>query len=108
MKNTNYEEIYFSLPRRWNVISSQDKLPISRVTDPLQEIRRPLDHPIESPTIGKLPRPGMKVVLLFDDLQRPTPVHLALPEIMNRINRADVPDERISGICAVGTRPIPT
>ena len=45
---------------------------------------------------------------MFDDLQRPTPVHLALPEILDRLNRAGIPDERISGICAVGTHPIPT
>jgi nickel-dependent lactate racemase len=50
----------------------------------------------------------MDVVLLFDDLQRPTPVHLALPEILNRLNRAGIPDDRISGICALGTHPIPT
>jgi len=49
----------------------------------------------------------MEVVLLFDDLQRPTPVHLALPEVMDRLNRAGLPDDRIAGICAVGTHPIP-
>jgi nickel-dependent lactate racemase len=50
----------------------------------------------------------MEVVLLFDDLQRPTPAHLALPEILNRLNRAGIPDNRISGICALGTHPTPT
>jgi nickel-dependent lactate racemase len=48
----------------------------------------------------------MEVALLFDDLQRPTPVHLALPEILNRLNKAGIPDKRISGICAVGTHPV--
>jgi len=47
-------------------------------------------------------------VLLFDDLQRPTPAHLALPRIMDRLNRAGIPDEGITGICAVGTHSIPT
>jgi nickel-dependent lactate racemase len=28
-----------------------------------------------------------------------------LPEILNRLNRAGVPDERITGICALGTHP---
>jgi nickel-dependent lactate racemase len=50
----------------------------------------------------------MEVALLFDDLQRPTPVHLALPEILNRLNHAGIPDNRISGICSLGTHPIPT
>jgi nickel-dependent lactate racemase len=50
----------------------------------------------------------MDVVILFDDLQRPTPVHLALPEILDRLNRAGIPDQRITGICALGTHPAPT
>ena len=98
----------FSLPKGWNPISAEDKPPVSGVNDPIQEIRRALDHPIGSPKIEELTRPGMEVVLLFDDLQRPTPVHLALPEILNRLNRAGIPDERITGICAVGTHSILT
>ena len=108
--HVNYEgkKVHFSLPSAWNLISDQDNPPISGVIDPLEEIRHALDHPIGSQKIEELARPGMEVVLLFDDLQRPTPVHLALPQIMDRLKRAGLPDERISGICAVGTHPIPT
>jgi nickel-dependent lactate racemase len=98
----------FSIPKGWNLISSEDKPPVSGVNDPIQDIRRALDHPIGSQKIEELARPGMEVVLLFDDLQRPTPVHLALPELMNRLNRAGIPDNRIRGVCAVGTHPIPS
>jgi nickel-dependent lactate racemase len=106
----NYEKQRksFSLPKGWNLISSDDKPPVPGVVDPVQEIRRALDHPVGSPKIEELARPGMDVVLLFDDLQRPTPAHLALPEIMNRLNRAGIRDERIIGVCALGTHPIPT
>ena len=106
--NYGNKKIDFSLPKGWNLISAEDKPPIPGVTDPIQEIKRALDHPIGSPKIEELARPGMDVVLLFDDLQRPTPVHLALPEILNRLNRAGIPDNRISGICSLGTHPIPT
>jgi nickel-dependent lactate racemase len=98
----------FSVPNGWILISAEDKPPVRGVNDPIQEIRRALDHPIASPKIEELARPGMEVALLFDDLQRPTPVHLALPEILNRLNRAGIPDNRISGICSLGTHPIPT
>ena len=94
--NYGNKKIDFSLPKGWNLISAEDKPPVPGVTDPIQEIKRALDHPIGSPTIEELVRPGMDVVLLFDDLQRPTPVHLALPEILNRLNRAGIPDNRIS------------
>ena len=106
--NYNQEKVYFTLPKGWNSISAQDTPPIFGVSDPIQEIRRALDHPIGSSKIEELARPGMEVVLLFDDLQRPTPVHLALPEILNRLNHAGIPDNRISGICSLGTHPIPT
>jgi nickel-dependent lactate racemase len=106
--NYEREKLSFSLPKGWNLISAVDKPTIPGVPDPTQEIKRALDHPVGSPKIEALARPGMEVVLLFDDLQRPTPAHLALPEILNRLNRAGVSDERITGICALGTHPIPT
>lgn len=106
--NYDGEKKGFDIPEGWNLISSEDKPPIPGVKDPGEEIRRALDHPIGSPKIEKLARSGMDVVLLFDDLQRPTPAHLALPEIMNRLNRAGIPDGRITGICALGTHPIPS
>ena len=106
--NYGNERINFTLPRGWNPISAQDKPPAPGVRDPIQEINRALDHPIGSPKIEDLARPGMETVLLFDDLQRPTPAHLTLPEILNRLNRAGIPDTRITAVCAVGTHPIPT
>src|SRR4030067_1837983 len=106
--NYGNEKIDFSLPKGWNLISAEDKPPVPGVTDPIQEIPQSLDHPIGAPKIEELARPGMEVALLFDDLQRPTPVHLALPEILNRLNRAGIPDNRIKGICSLGTHPIPT
>jgi len=106
--NYEGEKVHFSLPEKWNVISNQDKPPVSGVTDPLQEIKHALDHPIGSPPLEEIARAGMEVVVLFDDLQRPTPAHLALPRIMDRLNRAGIPDERITGICAVGTHPKPS
>ena len=106
--NCESQKKNFSLPKGWNLISSEDKPPVPGVADPIKEIRRALDQPIGSPRVEELARPGMDVVLLFDDLQRPTPVHLALPEILNRLNHAGVPDNRITGICSLGTHPIPT
>jgi nickel-dependent lactate racemase len=106
--NYGNKKLDFSFPKGWNLISNQDKPPIPAVSDPAKEIRRALDHPIGSPKIEEMAHPGMDVVLLFDDLQRPTPAHLALPEIVNRLNRAGIPDKRMSGVCAMGTHPAPT
>jgi nickel-dependent lactate racemase len=104
--NYGNEKKHFSLPKGWKPLSDEDRVSAPGVPDPVLEINRALDHPIGSPKIEDLARPGMEVVLLFDDLQRPTPAHLALPQIMNRLNRAGIPDKRICGICAVGTHPV--
>ncbi len=106
--NYGTEKKYFSLPKGWAPLSAVDKPPIAGVSDPVREIKRALDNPIGSPKLEELARPGMDVVLLFDDLQRPTPAYLALPEMMDRLNRGGIPDERITGICALGTHSAPT
>jgi nickel-dependent lactate racemase len=104
----NYESrrIEFNLPAGWRVISGQDRPPAPVVKDPFAEINRSLDNPIGSEKIEALGHPGMEAVLLFDDLQRPTPAHIVLPEIMDRLNRAGILDERIKAVCALGTHQI--
>jgi nickel-dependent lactate racemase len=104
----NYEgkKIGFELPGGWRLISGEDKPPVPGAPNPLEEVRRALDNPIGSPRIEELARPGMQVALVFDDLQRPTPAHLILPEIMDRLNRAGIPDERMKGVCALATHPV--
>ena len=98
-------QIYFTIPPGWTVITEGDKPPVPGTGDDRAEIGRALDSPFGSPRIEELAKPGMDVVLLFDDPQRPTPAHLAIPEMMNRLNRAGVPDERVTAICACGTHP---
>ena len=99
------EKLCFSLPRGWKVVTAEDRPPVPGVADPVKEIRRALDNPIGSPRIEDIAKPGMEVALLFDDLQRPTPAHLAIPEILNRLNKAGVPDSRVTAVCAIGTHP---
>jgi lactate racemase len=103
----NYEggRLDFSIPSSWNVLTCQDCSGVSVVEDVEKEIARALDNPVGSPPIEEIAKPGMDVVVLFDDVQRPTPVHLAFPPILDRLNKAGIPDERISGVCALGTHP---
>jgi nickel-dependent lactate racemase len=106
----NYEgrKIYFSLPPEWNVISNQDVAPAKGVSDVPAEVERALSNPIGSPPIEDLAKPGMNAVILFDDIQRPTPAYYAFPSILNKLNKGGIPDERISALCALGTHPIHT
>jgi hypothetical protein len=51
------KELGFSFPQGWDVISAEDRPPISGVADPIKEIRDVLDHPIGSPRIEVLGEP---------------------------------------------------
>ncbi|MGA3175403.1 MAG: lactate racemase domain-containing protein [Syntrophorhabdales bacterium] len=104
--NYGDRQIYFTIPSGWTVITEGDRPSPPGTGDDKKEIGRALDHPFGSPRIEELAKPGMEVVLLFDDPQRPTPAHLAIPEMMDRLNRAGVPDERVTAICACGTHPV--
>jgi nickel-dependent lactate racemase len=100
-------KIHFSIPSDWNVLSSQDCAKAPVVEDITREIERALDHPIGIAPLEKLAQPGMKATVLFDDIQRPTPTALAVPAVLNRLNKAGIPDSRITAICARGTHPAP-
>jgi len=100
--------IHFSLPADWNLLSAKDCAKAPVVQDVAQEIERALSDPIGVAPLEKLARAGMKVAVLFDDIQRATPATLAVPAVLNRLNRAGVPDDRITAICARGTHPAPT
>lgn len=106
--NYSGSKIHFSLPSGWNVLSSQDCAKAPVVDDTAKEVERALDHPAGTIPLERLAKPGMKVALLFDDMQRPTPAHFAIPAILNRLNQAGVADERITAICARGSHPMPT
>ena len=106
--NYDGERINFSLPSEWNVLSSKDCAKATLVDDVTQEIERALDNPIGISSLEQYASPGMKVTVLFDDTQRATPADLAIPAILNRLNKAGVDDGRISAVCARGTHPKPT
>ena len=106
--NYSGSRMSFSLPSGWNVLSSQDCAKAPLVEDTAKEVERALDNPIGTPPLEHLARPGMKIALLFDDMQRATPARFAIPAILNRLNKAGVSDERVTAICARGSHPSPT
>ncbi|MEM4246691.1 MAG: nickel-dependent lactate racemase [Candidatus Bathyarchaeia archaeon] len=73
------------------------------VEDALKEIRRALSSPISHPGIKSLAKPGDKVVILGDDMARPTPCHLLVPPILDELNQAGVRDSDVTIIVSTGT-----
>lgn len=66
-------------------------------------MERALDNPINQAPLEEMVKPSDRVVLISDDNTRLTPVHRMIPPLLDRLNRAGVPDENISCIMALGT-----
>lgn len=82
------------------VYSPQDVIPISDVK---AEIRRVLANPIGSPSLAELVRGKKNVVLVADDNTRLTPTDVIIPVLLDELNAAGMPDEKISIVIALGT-----
>jgi len=94
------------LPRR-NIAYILDVGRVPAVKNPYKEVERALRNPISHPGIKKSVERGDKVVILGDDLSRPTPCDKLIPPILNELNDADIPDRDIRIIVSPGThRPL--
>jgi lactate racemase len=71
--------------------------------DPQATIEAALNAPIGSRRIEEAARDMGRVVVLVDDLTRPTPVHLVLPAVLSRLEQAGVAPDAICIMVATGT-----
>lgn len=65
-------------------------------------MERALSEPIGSPTLEELARQAREVVVVFDDITRPTPVKDVLPSVLEALRSAGIPDENVRFIPALG------
>lgn len=72
------------------------------VPDAEGEIARALDEPIGTRRLEQLAKPGMKAVLMVCDNTRYVPLPLILPQVLERLNRAGIPDCDITIVIACG------
>jgi len=68
-----------------------------------EEIKKSLREPISSSPLSEQVKPGMKVVIIGDDITRPTPRERLIPPILDELNRAEIPDKNITVIISLGT-----
>lgn len=62
-----------------------------------------LEHPIGTPRLAELARGKKRVVLLVDDVTRPTPAARILPVILDQLRRQGVAPGQISIVAALGS-----
>ncbi len=73
------------------------------VPDQVQVVVDALEHPIGADRLEELVQPGDRVVILVDDVTRPTPAYKILPHVLERVHRAGVPESAVRIFIAMGT-----
>ncbi|MBO4327048.1 MAG: nickel-dependent lactate racemase [Clostridia bacterium] len=67
------------------------------------EIERALSEPLGCPVIERLFKPGEKVAVVISDITRPMPSYKVLISIIDRLNKAGIPDNDITVVSALGS-----
>jgi len=67
------------------------------------DISKTLEEPISSLPLSNQVKSGMKVVVLVDDITRPTPHKKILPILLRELNKAGIKDKDITLLIALGT-----
>ncbi len=77
-------------------------------SDPLLEISRALENPVDSKPLASIVSAGEKVAVVIDDATRPVSTHLLMPLLMGQLSQAGVKMEDVSLIVGTGMHRSPT
>jgi nickel-dependent lactate racemase len=77
--------------------------PPQAVETPDTLVNRALDNPLESLRLEDKVGAGDRVLIICDDMTRPTPTHVLMPYVLDRLNHAGVADRDIQILFAQGT-----
>lgn len=82
------------------ILSPRPSTPLSDLD---RSIEAALDAPIGQDPLEKWVQPNDRVIIVSDDNTRLTPADRIIPPLLERLNAAGVPDDRIDCIMALGT-----
>ena len=95
-------EIELTFPEQWQVrearMAGHDKEALSD-----EQMRAALQSPIQSPRLAELARGKAQVVILFDDIPKPTPASRMVPFVLEELHAGGITDGQIRFLCAPGS-----
>lgn len=91
-----------ALPSR-NLLDNAGMRHLPPADDANAVLAHALANPIGTSPLRQLAVGARHVVVIIDDMTRPTPTHLLLPGIMEELGAAGIPDDRITILVATGT-----
>ncbi len=96
------EEQQITIPRQ-NLLDEVGMRAVEPATNPEAVIEAALAAPIGTRRLEELARNSQRVVILVDDLTRPTPAHQLLPGVLRQLEQAGISKEAICILVATGT-----
>jgi nickel-dependent lactate racemase len=81
---------------------------LAPVASELEAVHDALEHPIGTPALRELVRPGERVAIVVNDITRLTRTEILLPPILEVLNRAGIPDRDIFIVFALGIHRLQT
>jgi len=94
--------IEIEIPKK-NIYFIIDKKETVPLRNPRDKIKKKLKRPVGLPPLSQMVSSGDKIVIISDDITRPTPQNIILPTILNELNENGVSDKDIEVIIALGT-----
>jgi hypothetical protein len=91
------------LPERTMLVGGEERPRLRGVADQAAAVREALASPLGLPRVGKLVKPGSRVLIAFDDPTAPSfgPVRrLAIEAVLEELRAAGVPEENVNLVCA--------
>lgn len=67
------------------------------------EVKRSLKEPINSPRLKEIVKPGESIVIVTSDITRPMPSYKVLPYVMEELKEANVKEEDVTIVLALGS-----
>jgi nickel-dependent lactate racemase len=86
-----------------NTVFTLKPAPFPEIADPHAAVLQAIRMPLGSPPLRILINKGMKVLVIADDLSRPTPLRLLIPPLLEELNISGIPDRDIQILIALGT-----
>ena len=104
---THYGEdkLDLEIPEGWNLIDTVLPKEVPTLIDPQRKVDEIVERPIMSSSISEIVKGKRNIVIISDDVRRPTPVHVILPALLDHLNSAGIPDQRINVIVGRGGHP---
>lgn len=84
-------------------ILTPNKVDLGNAPVGADSVREALAHPIGTPRLGEIIKPGEKVAIITSDISRPMPTRVALPPLLDELFAAGARAEDITLVFALGS-----